>query len=144
MPNETATPTRHTRQRNQILTVLRQNSETHLTAEQITAALKTQGVPVGHATVYRFLKQLEESGAVKRYTLADNAACYQWVGENSGCNEHYHLLCNRCGGVTHIESELLSHFKQDVQTDYRFAIDERKTVFYGQCGACAETGGLRP
>jgi len=129
--------TRNTRQKRLILDCLTEHSGEHITAEGILGELKAKRHLVGKATVYRYLKQLESEGQIKRYSIAEGVcACYQYIGPNSSCNEHYHLVCSRCGGVTHIESDIIKRFVKAVRQSDGFAIDERKMVFYGICKSC--------
>ena len=125
---------RNTQQKKLILDCL-QKSSRHMTADEIVDALKVQGV--GRATVYRFLKQMEESGQAKKYDAhGRGSACYQYMEDNSGCNEHYHLLCGGCGSLAHVESELIREFTAKIADSMCFQIDDRKIVFYGKCKNC--------
>ena len=130
---------RNTRQKRAIVEFLSANRGAHLTAEGLCEELRKSGTPVGQATVYRVLKSLEAKGDVKRHFVADGSgACYQYVGDQPECNEHYHLVCDSCGSVTHIESELLEGFVHEMRRKKQFIIDRRRMSFYGRCDACRE------
>jgi Fur family ferric uptake transcriptional regulator len=129
---------RNTMQKNRILNCLIEHKNQHITAEEIMDIQKQKGTPVGKATVYRFLKQLENEGYVKKYSITEGiSACYQYLGNDSLCNEHYHLMCNLCGDVIHFESSIIGEFVNSIYKENGFLIDERKTVFYGTCRACS-------
>lgn len=126
----------NTKQKNIILDVL-ENNPNHLTAEDIIYILKTDGEKVGRATVYRFLRELEETGKVKKYTLGEkNTAYYQYLGSDTHCNCHYHFMCDVCGKLEHIDTEITQQFAQSARENYGFEIDCSKTVFYGKCKEC--------
>jgi len=128
---------RQTRQKAVILEFIKLNKDVHLKAEDILEGLKQKGEPVGKATVYRFLKVLEDEGQIRKYTLSDKIpACYQYVGDHPECRQHYHLMCSMCGGVTHVDSQAVRAFMDETMEKEGFAIDAGKTVFYGLCKTC--------
>ena len=126
-----------TKQREMILVCLRENQSGHLTADEIYDMLKKYDLKVGRATLYRFLKVMEESGEIKKYRFSEkSAACYQYLGKDTVCNSHYHLMCENCSRVIHLESPQLDSFIDGIEKDERFRIDVKKTVFYGICDQC--------
>ena len=130
---------RNTRQKALILKTLSE-STTHLTAEEIIDILKNNDEKVGRATVYRYLKELEASGRVRKYSLGEKGcACYQFIGESSDCHEHYHLMCESCGKLEHIESDAIKSFSESALKNFGFEIDEGRTIFYGFCKNCKES-----
>ena len=129
---------RNTRQKALILKTLSE-SKNHLTAEEIIDILKNNEEKVGRATVYRYLKELEESGRVRKYSLGEKGcACYQFVGDGSECHEHYHLMCEGCGKLEHIESDVIKSFSESALKKFGFEIDKGRTIFYGICKNCKE------
>lgn len=129
---------RQTRQKAVILKYIQRNKDIHLKAEDILEGLKAQGEVVSKATVYRFLKVLEEEGMIRKYTLSDKVpACYQYTDDQPECRNHYHLMCSRCGMVVHMDSPALRCFMAEAFEREGFVIDESKTVFYGLCKKCA-------
>lgn len=126
----------NTKQKAQILEVLEKNKN-HITAEEIIISLHSDGEKVGRATVYRYLRELEETGKVKKYTLGEkNTAYYQYIGTDPECHEHYHLMCNVCGRLEHLDETFSSTFAKSALESYGFQIDCSKTVFYGKCKEC--------
>ncbi len=126
----------NTKQKSLILDSLKK-SASHVTADELIDMLKTSGGKVSRATVYRYLRELEESGKVMKYSLGEkNCSCYRYIGENSDCSEHYHLMCESCGRLEHIESDVIKSFAESAKKSFGFEIDEGKTVFYGKCRSC--------
>lgn len=126
----------NTKQKSLILETLKK-SPAHITADALTDMLKSSGEKVSRATVYRYLRELEDSGRVMKYSLGEKScSCYRYVGENSGCHEHYHLMCESCGRLEHIESDAIKSFAESAKKSFGFEIDEGKTVFYGKCRSC--------
>ena len=126
----------NTKQKSQILEALA-NHPNHVTAEEIIGILHSQGEKVGRATIYRFLRELEETGKVKKYTLGEkNTAYYQFLGSNTNCHGHYHLMCDICGKLEHLEPKVAEQFAKSALETYGFEIDCSRTVFYGKCKEC--------
>ncbi len=92
-----------TKQGELIFGLLENNSDRHLTAEEICGMLRAAGTSVGTATVYRNLEKLVSEGKVRRYRLEEGeSACFQYMGDVE-CYEHFHLKCPGCGTVIHLE-----------------------------------------
>lgn len=129
----------NTRQRELILECLMNSGGRHITAEDILEYLKEKDTPVGKSTVYRYLEALTEQGVIRKYTIEDGiGACYQYVGNPGGCQEHYHLKCSRCGRVFHVSCEFMDGINSHILKAHDFRVDSGKTVFYGVCGACGK------
>lgn len=131
-------PTRQTRQRALILHCLASGKEgEHITAEELAERLRQNHTPVGRATVYRYLKQLEAEGSVRRYAVGRREGdCYQYLGTTDGCRCHFHLLCERCGSVIHADDRAMRTAMERICSRYGFDVDEGRTVFYGLCSEC--------
>lgn len=126
-----------TRQRSQVLECLMQNSEKHMTADEILAQLRNMNIEIGKSTVYRTLERLIEEKKVRKY-LSDEgqSACYQYIDENGSCTRHFHLKCTRCGKLIHLECGRLTEIERHVYEHHRFSVDNTKTVLYGVCEDC--------
>ena len=125
-----------TKQRELILKVLKQNSERHISADEIEATLFASGEPVGKATIYRCLDRLGEQGAVRKYRMSDGkGACYQLL--DSSCKFHYHCKCTGCGKLLHVECGQLDSIGAHMVAHHGFVIDSAQTVFYGLCEKCS-------
>lgn len=128
----------HTRQRDMIVTCLKEHREQHVTVDSIMAYLKAQGASVGQTTVYRNLDKLIREGAVMKYAGAEGqAACFQYVDCAEECAAHYHLVCVDCGQMIHLQCEYLDEMTAHVLEHHQFSIDRYKTVIYGLCNRCA-------
>ena len=126
-----------TRQRELVLGCMSGSGGKHLTADEIVARLQKKGTPVGKSTVYRYLNMLAESGAVRKYPAEEGqSACYQYQSDHAGCKGHYHLKCNDCGTLLHVECEQLDKTAGAILESFQFALDNVKTVLYGKCIQC--------
>lgn len=126
----------NTRQRELILEYIKENADSHLTADSIADALKPE--QVGKTTVYRYLEKLCEQHLVRKYILSEGkSACYQYSGGEE-CHDHFHLKCLKCGRLIHLECDYLKDIAAHISVEHNFTIDSSRTVFYGICGECAK------
>jgi Fur family ferric uptake transcriptional regulator len=117
---------------------------THVTAAQIAAYFGKAESSIGLTTVYRHLEKLTESGRVRKYFAGpDSSACYQYILDNTGCAEHFHLKCDACGALVHLRCDMLDGIPEHVYEEHSFLIDKSKVVFYGKCVNCLkkDSGG---
>ncbi|MDD6490059.1 MAG: Fur family transcriptional regulator [Clostridia bacterium] len=127
-----------TKQREAILKYLVDNSDSHVTVCQIADYLSSNGNHVGVTTIYRHLEKLLEQGLVRKYTVdGSTGACFQYVQENSRCREHFHLKCEKCGCLIHLECSHLDELYEHIYDDHAFRINPFRTVFYGICKECS-------
>lgn len=126
-----------TRQRKAVLDYIRSLKGGHATAAQIVAWFENGAFPIGRTTVYRHLEKLVEDGQVRKYVFDGvSGACFQYIEEPEGAEEHFHLKCEKCGAVVHLEEDALPGVAEYFHEKYRFEIHIAKIVFYGVCDAC--------
>ena len=95
---------------------------------------------MGHVStqaVYDVLHTLTDKGIVRRIQPAGSSARYELrVGDN-----HHHLVCRRCGGVTDIACALGAapclEARDLDQHAPGFVVDEAEVTFWGVCATCA-------
>lgn len=122
-----------TRQRDIILELLKKNTDSHLSSEDVCEMLKSTGEKVGATTVYRYLEKLYTEGKVQKY-ITDRAR-YTYVDNN--CREHFHLKCTECGKVLCADCDFLAGLDLHIGQHHGFKVDTSKTVFYGICSKCS-------
>ena len=129
----------NTKQKEEILLCIASFGEAHFTAADVAARLSREGSTVGQATVYRTLERLASEGVLRKYVIdGTTAACYQRNEPDhaAACHEHFHLKCEICGRLIHVECEELAKIASHMEEDHNFRIDRKKTVFYGVCKEC--------
>lgn len=128
-----------TKQRQAILDFLIENKDSHVTVSQISDYLERKGTHVGVTTIYRHLDKLLEQGLVRKYTVdGTTSACFQYADAEEGCKEHFHLKCEKCGKLIHLNCDHVSEMCRHILGDHGFCIDLFRTVFYGICEDCAK------
>lgn len=128
----------HTKNKLKILNCLKTNSDKHLTIEQIDELLNGE-VPL--ASIYRNIDDLVEEGMIRKYIIdRNNSACYQFIGEGNK-HQHFHLLCNKCGQLIHLECREVEHLISHINEEHGFNVDISKVTLYGVCQDCQKGEG---
>ena len=104
------------------------------TARDLAADLQAAGRPVGRATVYRVLEQLDALRLVTRLDIGDGVARYE-PNDPAG-HHHHHLVCDRCGSVTPFEDPALERSIAALSERVAFTVAEHDVVLRGACGDC--------
>lgn len=124
-----------TKQRVAILDFIESNKDREVTANDILVYLNKNDLKASQTTIYRYLDNLVKEGIIKKnYSEEKSSSCYQYVGKR--CKEHYHLKCNNCGEIIHLDSEIFSSIEKKIIDRYGFKIDNIKTILYGTCNKC--------
>jgi Fur family ferric uptake transcriptional regulator len=130
-----------TRQREALRDYLRSLAGEHVSAEDIVGHFAAMGQPIGRATVYRCLDRLEREGCVQRYTMgAHKASCFEYIDRSEEVYEHFHLQCERCGTLQHVECNTLSDMERHIRQSHGFDVNPLRTVLYGVCHNCGQAG----
>ena len=128
----------NTKQKSIIEEILRENPDSHFTVDSLHEVIKNRGVDVGRTTVWRVLEgMVRESKANKYVSNAGESACYQYISDG-GCKEHFHLKCEGCGRLIHLDCQEVAAFGEHIESDHGFKLNRLKTVFYGTCQECAK------
>jgi len=106
-----------------------------VTALELDDELRRRRPPVGRASVYRALDQLEELGLVQRIEVTRGTAAYERV-EPSG-HHHHHAICRGCGRMETFEDRTLEQAIERVSGQVPFEISEHDVVLRGLCQRCA-------
>ena len=127
-----------TKQQELLLSCFKAMQGRHFTAEDVAAYFQKQNISIGIATIYRQIEKFVAMGAVQKYFLGEqNAACFEYMGEE--CHKevsHFHLKCEKCGTLIHLECHDLENLSSHLMAEHGFALDPFRTVFYGLCENC--------
>jgi Fe2+/Zn2+ uptake regulation proteins len=126
-----------TKQKEALLNFIKSLNGQHVTVQQIAVHFETQGYTLGITTIYRHLDKLVSEGIVKKYILDGvSGSCFEYIGDPHSCNEHFHLKCEECGILIHLECKSLEKIYSHISESHGFAINSLKTIFYGRCPKC--------
>ncbi|MFK5985956.1 MAG: ferric iron uptake transcriptional regulator [Pseudomonadota bacterium] len=119
--------------RMQILELLvNNNTEKHLSAEEIYKLLLSQDKDIGLATVYRVLTQFEQAGLVTRHHFDGVHSIFEL---NDG-EHHDHMVCHECGKVEEFYDETIENSQHKIAEKYGFEMTEHSLYMYGVCSEC--------
>lgn len=104
----------------------------HCTAEQITNELHRTKPAFARSTVYRALDALAASGTIYAAHLGDGPTHYELA-----TGDHHHAVCQVCGGVMHIEEELVSELESHLAQGHRFKPIRTQVLVVGVCDECS-------
>jgi Fur family ferric uptake transcriptional regulator len=127
---------RVTSQRNSILKALIENSNKHLSVDEIYDLVKEKDDFIGIATIYRTLDLLEDLGVIVKRDFRDKSAKYEFIFNEK--KEHYHLICKECGRVIEISGLLPNNLKEKVMEEKDFKSVDYSLQIYGYCNKCME------
>lgn len=110
----------------------------HCTADQITEELRRTKPAFPRSTVYRGLEALTASGAIYAAHLGEGATHYELAS-----GEHHHAVCQVCGGVLHIEQELVAELEGHLEKQHRFRPGRTEVLVVGVCESCSRAPGRK-
>lgn len=132
---------RFTAPREMILDIVEQSNE-HLSADDIFNSVKKIYPAIGLTTVYRTLDLLEEMNLLTRHDFGDGRARYEMIRGVKEEDHHHHLICTSCNRVIDYrdfiedEVELLKKTEKGLSRKFNFKIEDHLIQFYGLCEKC--------
>lgn len=127
-----------TKQKDFVLACLQKHENENLTSENIISYLKEDGYIVSNATVYRHLNTLLDDRSIRRILNPQGVFVYRYFDKKRNCDSHFHLVCDKCGKLIHLECDELKNLYEHIEEEHDFSVDGVKTVFYGKCKICRE------
>jgi Fur family ferric uptake transcriptional regulator len=106
-------------------------------AQDVYAALRTQGGTIGLSTVYRHLQSLVEQGVVDVIHTPDGEATYRFCGDATSGRHHHHLVCRACGRTEEIEGRAIERWAGEVAERFGYADVDHTVELFGRCPDCA-------
>ena len=130
-----------TKQQDLLISYLREIQGKHFTAEDVRAHFAEKDISIGIATIYRQLEKLVAEGKLQKYFIDEHsAACFEYTGEErSTDDQHFHLKCEVCGTLIHLECDELEELGKHLQSEHNFTLNPFRTVFYGICSDYCKT-----
>lgn len=104
-------------------------------AIEIEDELRVSGRPVGRASIYRILDELERLHLVQKLQVGQSMARYEAIREGGG--HHHHLVCDNCGTVTPFTDDGLETAINRLSRRVPMRVHEHEIVLHGACRDCA-------
>ena len=124
---------RLTPQRIMILSAI-ENSDSHISAEEIYTQVLAKYPNVNISTVYRTLELLKRLGLVTETDLRGGRVRYHPAEKG----HHHHLVCQECGTIIDLDESMLSDLKSALLREYKFSADLRHLAIFGRCTDCSK------
>ena len=105
-----------------------------VTALDLDDELRRRQPPVGRASVYRALEQLEELGLVRRLEVCRGTAGYERIQPDG--HHHHHAICRDCGRMVPFEDSALERAINQLSNAISFDVTEHDVVLRGHCDRC--------
>ena len=105
----------------------------HATAEEIYNYVSSEYPAISKGTVYRNLNNLAEGGEIRKIAIPGAAERFDHI-----CENHYHVVCVRCGKVFDVDMEPIPSLKDRISDIHGFDFLDCDIVFKGICPACRE------
>lgn len=129
-----------TKQRAELIAFLMRKAGEHVTVNDVCSHFEEKGKAIGVTTVYRQLDKMVDEGIVNKYTIeGGSSACYEYIDEEhsmEGRQKCYHCKCDKCGKLIHLHCGEIEELMKHIEMNHSFAINPRRTVFYGLCEDC--------
>ncbi len=104
----------------------------HLTADELTSAVRRRDPSIGAATVYRTLRLLTRLGSAEELDFGEGVRRY----ESKPSAHHDHLVCRMCGTVSEFEEPRIEELQERVARRHGFRAAAHRLEIYGTCREC--------
>ena len=111
-----------------------ENSEDHISADEVYSQIVARYPNVNISTVYRTLELLKRLGMVTETDLGGGRVRYHPA--NKG--HHHHLVCQECGAMIDLDESLLEPLKEALLLEHNFIADLRHLAIHGRCVVCRQ------
>lgn len=109
-----------------ILSILEDNPDAHLSAEDVYRSLIDNGEDVGLATVYRVLTQFESAGLVVRHNFDGGHSVFELArGEH-----HDHMVNVDDGSVIEFTNDQIERLQHEIAESHGFDLVDHSLVLY--------------
>jgi Fur family ferric uptake transcriptional regulator len=105
----------------------------HVTVDELLARVRRREPGVGHATVHRTLRLLEEIGVALSHRFGEGPTRYEPA---AGVPHHDHLVCTGCGGVVEFVEPDIERLQEQVSQAAGFVVHAHRLEIHGRCPAC--------
>jgi Fur family transcriptional regulator, peroxide stress response regulator len=120
-----------TKQRQTVLRVI-QESDKHLTANEVFVDARQLLSGISFATVYNSLNYLKNQGLIGEIKLGMDANLY-----DRKLTRHDHALCNSCGMLVDLELTIPDSLLEEAASRSKFKPDTIELTLRGLCPECS-------
>jgi Fe2+ or Zn2+ uptake regulation protein len=111
----------------------------HVTADELTAALRRGKVPADRVTVYRNIDRMIRAGLLITTHMPGKALRVGYCSRPGGPH-HHHIVCCICGRVAELQGcvvrDAWTELQEDVRNGTGFELTGHRLQFFGTCAEC--------
>ena len=111
-----------------------ENTDTHVSAEEIYAQVAAKYPQVNISTVYRTLELLKQLNLVTETNMGDGLIRYHYADKG----HHHHLVCQQCGAIIDLDESVVAPLKDILIQEYGFMPDLKHLAIFGRCVNCGK------
>ncbi len=108
-------------------------SNTHINLEELLTKARKKTAKIGHATVYRTMKLLIESGLAVPRQFGDGQTRYENLPRDG---HHDHIICIKCSKITEFRNDEIEALQLESAKKLGFKVINHKLELYGYCNSC--------
>lgn len=97
----------------------------------IAENLRSSGVEVDQATIYRILDVLTQKGLISKLEFGEGKYRYEIQKTH-----HHHLICSTCGEIEDTEGNFIDKIEKDIRANKGFLVKSHSLEFFGICRNC--------
>jgi Fur family transcriptional regulator, ferric uptake regulator len=105
-------------------------------AQEVYAALRSDGQKIGLSTVYRHLQSLSDQGVADVIHNPDGETTYRYCGQTAE-GHHHHLVCRRCGRAEEVEGRAVERWAEETARTFGYTEIDHTVEIFGICRDCA-------
>ena len=105
-----------------------------LSAVQIEDALRSEGAPIGRASIYSVLELLVENGLAERVAVGQGQSRFETI-DPIGVH-HHHLICERCGRLVAFDDPGLENAIDNLSERLGVRVERHDVLLRGACERC--------
>ncbi len=106
----------------------------HVSVADLSDRVQAVAPAIDRSTVYRTLALLQDLELVSAATV-DGVSVYEIATART--QPHAHLICEQCGHVEHVQSDLVSDLMQQLVAHHDFVMSNTGLSVQGLCRGCA-------
>jgi Fur family transcriptional regulator, ferric uptake regulator len=126
---------RHTGAARRVLVELLDSQTCARSVIEIEDALRERQRPIGRASIYRILDELERLRLVQKVQVGQAMARYEPIRGHA--EHHHHLVCDSCGVVLPFTDPGLETAIKALSRRVPIDVTEHEIVLHGACHECA-------
>ncbi len=103
----------------------------HFRVQDLIDLMRTKGVPVSRATVYRAVNKLLYAGKIVQISN-EKERVFEFVNQHV----HYHFRCKDCGTILEFYFDVIDNSIREYVKQLKILLVEQKLVLEGFCKNC--------